>query len=100
MQSNKNHDDVIVNIESVNYEINPNQYEVKADLEMQTDDDNFSDSLYKQDTFSSRVKEFGSSPDSKSSSPKYPILFVDINLGNNKIERITVYEGMRVCLTL
>ena len=24
---------------------------------------------------------------------KYPILFVDINLGHNKIERITIYDG-------
>lgn len=26
-------------------------------------------------------------------SNKYPILFVDINLGNSKIERITIFEG-------
>lgn len=29
----------------------------------------------------------------KSTTPKFPILFVDINLGSNKIERITIYEG-------
>ena len=46
------------------------------------------------------MEELDESPAPKSSTSKYPILFVDINLGNNKIKRITIYEGMVLTLLL
>jgi hypothetical protein len=52
-------------------------------------------SSIESDTFTSRLKQ---SIEEDSNSPSkeghgYPILFVDINIGKNHIERITIYEG-------
>lgn len=53
-------------------------------------------SLVESDTFSSKLKlladEDGLSPP-KEGLNGYPILFVDINIGKNHIERITIFEG-------
>lgn len=44
------------------------------------------------DGFSAWVIEKEPQP-AQATSSKYPILFVDINLGHNRIERITIFEG-------
>jgi len=48
-----------------------------------------------EDTFTSKIHTLESDEISTSmnNDQKYPILFVDINLGKNQIERITIYEG-------
>lgn len=48
-----------------------------------------------EETFSSILleREPESPPKTGKPNQKYPILFVDINLGHNKIERITIFEG-------
>lgn len=47
-----------------------------------------------EDTFSSRCDNMKQVPiPPPIAQQRYPLLYVDINLGNNKIDRITIFEG-------
>lgn len=56
------------------------------------DEELFDDS---EDTFTSRLNNYEPKEETpqKVVTQKYPILFVDINLGKNRVERITINEG-------
>jgi hypothetical protein len=87
----------IIDVCTNDAEMNNSDYKLLNDSDLFKNDTNFGifPEETQEDTFSSRydqMKHVSSSP--PVTQQKYPLLYVDINLGNNKVDRITIFEGM------